>query len=133
MLPLHSTIHPVQPLHDAMQRCLLHGAMRGTGRALIFINEFEPNLNVDENTAHPLQVRLIRSIRKKNTAMQLLLFSATFNDAVKKFAMQIAPKANHLFVAKEQLSLDVIAQVGAEELEGFRGVGPRAMGWRGSE
>ena len=42
--------------------------------------------------------------------VQLLLFSATFNDIVKKFAMQIAPKANHLFVAKEELSLDVIAQ-----------------------
>ncbi|KAL6759166.1 P-loop containing nucleoside triphosphate hydrolase protein [Haematococcus lacustris] len=55
-------------------------------------------------------VRLIRSIRKKNPAMQLLLFSATFNDNVKQFAMQIAPKANHVFVAKEELSLDVIAQ-----------------------
>ena len=42
--------------------------------------------------------------------VQLLLFSATFNDIVKRFAMQIAPTANHLFVAKEQLSLDVIAQ-----------------------
>mmetsp|Transcript_26815 Transcript_26815/g.58465 ORF Transcript_26815/g.58465 Transcript_26815/m.58465 type:complete len:483 (+) Transcript_26815:39-1487(+) len=55
-------------------------------------------------------VRLIKSIRKKNPKVQLLLFSATFNDNVKKFAMQIAPKANHLFVAKEELSLDVIAQ-----------------------
>ena len=42
--------------------------------------------------------------------VQLLLFSATFNDTVKRFAMQIAPTANHLFVAKEELSLDVIAQ-----------------------
>ena len=42
--------------------------------------------------------------------VQLLLFSATFNDTVKKFAMSIAPKANHVFVAKEELSLDVIAQ-----------------------
>lgn len=42
--------------------------------------------------------------------VQLLLFSATFNDNVKNFAMQISPQANHVFVAKEQLSLDVIAQ-----------------------
>jgi len=42
--------------------------------------------------------------------VQLLLFSATFNDIVKRFAMQIAPSANHVFVAKEELSLDVIAQ-----------------------
>jgi len=41
---------------------------------------------------------------------QLLLFSATFNDIVRRFAMQIAPSANHMFVAKEELSLDVIAQ-----------------------
>lgn len=42
--------------------------------------------------------------------VQLLLFSATFNDVVRRFAMQIAPSANHVFVAKEELSLDVIAQ-----------------------
>lgn len=44
------------------------------------------------------------------TQVQLLLFSATFNEHIKRFAMQIAPRANHLFVAKEELSLDVIAQ-----------------------
>ncbi len=55
-------------------------------------------------------VRLIKAIRRKNPSVQLLLFSATFNDSIKKFAMQIAPRANHLFVAKEELSLDVIAQ-----------------------
>lgn len=54
--------------------------------------------------------RLIKSIKKKNPDVQLLLFSATFNDSIKRFAMQIAPEANHLFVAKEELSLDVIAQ-----------------------
>lgn len=42
--------------------------------------------------------------------MQLLLFSATFNDVVKRFANQIAPTANTVFVKKEELSLDVIAQ-----------------------
>ncbi|KAF5835369.1 P-loop containing nucleoside triphosphate hydrolase protein [Dunaliella salina] len=55
-------------------------------------------------------VRLIKNIRKKNPRAQLLLFSATFNDVVRRFAMQIAPSANHVFVAKEELSLDVIAQ-----------------------
>lgn len=34
-------------------------------------------------------VRLIKSIRKKNPGVQLLLFSATFNEPVKKFAMQV--------------------------------------------
>mmetsp|Transcript_9 Transcript_9/g.14 ORF Transcript_9/g.14 Transcript_9/m.14 type:complete len:487 (+) Transcript_9:158-1618(+) len=55
-------------------------------------------------------VRLIKGIRKKNPAVQLLLFSATFNETVKRFAMQISPGANHVFVAKEELSLDVIKQ-----------------------
>ncbi len=55
-------------------------------------------------------VRLIKTIRKKNPALQLLLFSATFNDHIKAFAMKIAPTANHVFVPREELSLDVIKQ-----------------------
>lgn len=55
-------------------------------------------------------VRMIKNIRRANPAVQLLLFSATFNEMVKRFAMQIAPRANHVFVQKEQLSLDVIQQ-----------------------
>ena len=42
--------------------------------------------------------------------VQLLLFSATFNDTVRGFAKQIAPTANEVLVPKEELSLDVIAQ-----------------------
>jgi ATP-dependent RNA helicase DDX19/DBP5 len=55
-------------------------------------------------------VRLIRTIRKKNPQVQLLLFSATFNEKIKHFAIKIAPMANQVFVPKEQLSLDVIKQ-----------------------
>eukprot|EP00879_Flechtneria_rotunda_P015545 GHRR01016256.1.p1 GENE.GHRR01016256.1~~GHRR01016256.1.p1 ORF type:complete len:459 (+),score=143.72 GHRR01016256.1:226-1602(+) len=55
-------------------------------------------------------VRLIKTIRKKNPEVQLLLFSATFNDKVKEFAIRIAPNANQVFVPKEELSLDVISQ-----------------------
>eukprot|EP00878_Enallax_costatus_P015357 GHUV01016085.1.p1 GENE.GHUV01016085.1~~GHUV01016085.1.p1 ORF type:complete len:457 (+),score=103.79 GHUV01016085.1:581-1951(+) len=55
-------------------------------------------------------VRLIKTIRKKNPEVQLLLFSATFNDRVKDFAIRIAPNANQVFVPKEELSLDVISQ-----------------------
>ena len=42
--------------------------------------------------------------------MQLLLFSATFNDKVRSFATKIAPSANTVLVPKESLSLDVISQ-----------------------
>jgi superfamily II DNA/RNA helicase len=41
-------------------------------------------------------VRLIKTIRRKNPAVQLLLFSATYNDKVKEFAMRIAPNANQV-------------------------------------
>ena len=57
-----------------------------------------------------LAVRLIKTIRKKNPATQLLLFSATFNEKVKQFAIKIAPMGNQVFVPKEKLSLDVIKQ-----------------------
>lgn len=41
-------------------------------------------------------VRLIKTIRRKNPEVQLLLFSATYNDKVKEFAMRIAPNANQV-------------------------------------
>jgi hypothetical protein len=41
-------------------------------------------------------VRLIKTIRKKNPSVQLLLLSATYNDKVKAFAMRIAPSANQV-------------------------------------
>lgn len=41
---------------------------------------------------------------------QVLFFSATFNDKVRDFTVKIAPKANQVFVKKEELSLDVIKQ-----------------------
>ncbi|KAI8463732.1 MAG: P-loop containing nucleoside triphosphate hydrolase protein [Monoraphidium minutum] len=55
-------------------------------------------------------VRLIKTARKRNPGLQLLLFSATFNEKIKNFAIRIAPKANQVFVPKESLSLDVIKQ-----------------------
>eukprot|EP00877_Chromochloris_zofingiensis_P006155 jgi/Chrzof1/1793/Cz10g21100.t1 len=55
-------------------------------------------------------VRMIKTIRKRSPNVQLLLFSATFNDKVKSFAQKIAPQANQVFVPKEELSLDVISQ-----------------------
>ncbi|CAI7779445.1 unnamed protein product [Closterium sp. NIES-53] len=41
---------------------------------------------------------------------QILLFSATFNERVKRFAQRVVPSANQVYVPKEQLSLDVIKQ-----------------------
>lgn len=55
-------------------------------------------------------VRMIKQLRTANPAIQILLFSATFNERVKRFATKILPDANQVFVPKEELSLDVIKQ-----------------------
>lgn len=47
-----------------------------------------------------ITVRLIKTIRRKNPEVQLLLFSATYNDKVKEFAMRIAPNANQVWCDK---------------------------------
>ena len=53
---------------------------------------------------------IFAEVRKFNKKVQVLLFSATFNDAVKDFALRQVPNANQIFLAKEDLSLDVIKQ-----------------------
>jgi ATP-dependent RNA helicase DDX19/DBP5 len=55
-------------------------------------------------------VRMIKTLRHANPDIQILLFSATFNERVKKFATKVVPNANQVFVPKEDLSLDVIKQ-----------------------
>ncbi|XP_024381220.1 DEAD-box ATP-dependent RNA helicase 38 [Physcomitrium patens] len=55
-------------------------------------------------------LRLWRDINRSGKSCQVLLFSATFSEKVKSFAMKTIPKANYIFVEKEQLSLDVIRQ-----------------------
>lgn len=55
-------------------------------------------------------MRIIQYIIKNNGGCQVLFFSATFNDKVKEFTVKIAPRANQVFVKKEELSLDVIKQ-----------------------
>lgn len=55
-------------------------------------------------------VRMIKHLRGANPALQVLLFSATFNDRIRRFAEKIVPGANKVFVPKEELSLDVIKQ-----------------------
>lgn len=58
-------------------------------------------------------VRMIREVKKNKAEdqVQILLFSATFDDTIKQFANDIVGgKANQVFLEKEQLSLDVIKQ-----------------------
>lgn len=53
---------------------------------------------------------IIRDIRKTSPHVQVLFFSATFNEKVKKFAHKQVPNANNVFIKKEELSLDRIKQ-----------------------
>ncbi len=56
-------------------------------------------------------VRMIQTLRKEAAGVQILLFSATFSERVRNFALKIVgPEANQVFVPKEELSLDVIKQ-----------------------
>lgn len=55
-------------------------------------------------------VRLIKQLRAAVPDIQILLFSATFNEEVKRFATKVVPGANQVFIPKEDLSLDVIKQ-----------------------
>jgi ATP-dependent RNA helicase DDX19/DBP5 len=43
---------------------------------------------------------LIKTIRRRNPEVQLLLFSATYNDQIKQFAMRIAPQANQVSLCR---------------------------------
>lgn len=54
--------------------------------------------------------RVINQIRKEAPRIQILLFSATFEEQVKRFAAKTVPNANQVFIPKEELSLDVIKQ-----------------------
>jgi ATP-dependent RNA helicase DDX19/DBP5 len=70
----------------------------------------EADQMLDQDGFQDDSLRLWRDINKSGGNCQVLLFSATFSDKVKSFAMKTIPKANYIFVEKEQLSLDVIRQ-----------------------
>uniref|UniRef100_A0A383VSD2 RNA helicase n=1 Tax=Tetradesmus obliquus TaxID=3088 RepID=A0A383VSD2_TETOB len=55
-------------------------------------------------------VRLVKTVRKRSPQVQLLLFSASFNDRVKDFASRVAPSASQVFVPQQKLSLEVFRQ-----------------------
>lgn len=53
---------------------------------------------------------LMARLNQANPRVQILLFSATFSDDVKSFAMRTVRDANMVFLEKEKLSLDKIKQ-----------------------
>ncbi len=60
-------------------------------------------------------LKILKYIRDGRATFQVLLFSATFSDTVRKFAEKlVGPTANKVFVPREVLSLDVIKQYRVE-------------------
>ncbi|CAM8910272.1 unnamed protein product [Rhodiola kirilowii] len=55
-------------------------------------------------------LQIMETIERSNNRCQVLLFSATFNEAVKNFITMVVKDHNQLFVEKEELSLDAIKQ-----------------------
>jgi ATP-dependent RNA helicase DDX19/DBP5 len=54
--------------------------------------------------------KILKHLSMNAKAWQVLLFSATFNEAVKSFATKVVPNANQIFIPATELSLDVIKQ-----------------------
>ena len=54
--------------------------------------------------------KILKHLQMSARNWQVLLFSATFNDAVKSFATKVVPNANQIFLPAHELSLDVIKQ-----------------------
>ncbi|KAJ8754001.1 hypothetical protein K2173_001899 [Erythroxylum novogranatense] len=55
-------------------------------------------------------LRIMKDIERSNTKCQVLLFSATFDEAVKNFVSRTVKDYNQLFVKKEELSLQSVKQ-----------------------
>eukprot|EP00210_Caulerpa_lentillifera_P008418 g8030.t1 len=59
--------------------------------------------------------RLVRDIKKASQDVQILLFSATYDDTIREFSLKLTGNnPNFVFLQKEQLSLDVIKQYRVE-------------------
>eukprot|EP00210_Caulerpa_lentillifera_P003694 g3527.t1 len=59
--------------------------------------------------------RLVRDAKRASREVQILLFSATYNDTIREFSLKLTgDNPNFVFLPKEQLSLDVIKQYKVE-------------------
>ncbi|KAJ6362647.1 hypothetical protein OIU78_002951 [Salix suchowensis] len=57
-----------------------------------------------------IPLRIMKDIQRFNSHCQVLLFSATFDEAVKNFVSKVVKDYNQLFVKKEDLSLESLKQ-----------------------
>eukprot|EP00271_Cylindrocystis_brebissonii_P010554 TRINITY_DN26761_c0_g1_i1.p1 TRINITY_DN26761_c0_g1~~TRINITY_DN26761_c0_g1_i1.p1 ORF type:complete len:554 (-),score=85.84 TRINITY_DN26761_c0_g1_i1:263-1924(-) len=70
----------------------------------------EADQMLDQDGFQDDSMRIMQNIRKATRHCQILLFSATFSEKVRRFAEEQVPRANKVLVPREELSLDVIKQ-----------------------
>ena len=71
---------------------------------------FDEADNMMDGGFRDTSIRLVKEVKKAAKGCQILLFSATFNDTVKEFALRQIPNASQIFLPREELSLDIIKQ-----------------------
>lgn len=117
------TEHVVIGTHGKLKSWVSRRAMPVDSVKILVFDEADEMLKTDAFASD--SVRLISTVRQAVSRrasggaaqsspavdpLQILLFSATFNEKVKAFALKVVPGANQVFVPREQLSLDVIKQ-----------------------
>ncbi len=85
---------------------LKHNELDPRGVAMFVADEADVMISRQGLGEHTLMVKA----KLTNPKLQVLLFSATFPTAVRKFAEKVAPKAVSITVKREELSLDAIKQ-----------------------
>lgn len=102
--------HVVIGTHGRLKSWMARRTLDVRAVKILVFDEADEMLKTDAFASD--SVRMITAVRQAvgGAGPQILLFSATFNDKVKAFAMKVVPGANQVFVPREDLSLDVIRQ-----------------------
>lgn len=91
-----------------IKKWINHRRLSTRGLKILVFDEADHMLSDDGFKDDSL--RIIKDIEKSTSKCQVLLFSATFNETVKAFVSRVIRDGNHMFVKKEELSLDVVKQ-----------------------
>eukprot|EP00884_Botryococcus_braunii_P018155 jgi/Botrbrau1/5022/Bobra.0396s0036.1 len=94
--------------HGKLKNWMMKRILQTKNIRILVFDEADEMLKTDAFASD--SVRMINQLRAGNPDLQILLFSATFNEQVKGFAMKVVKDANQVFVPREQLSLEVIKQ-----------------------
>jgi len=109
------TDHVVIGTHGRLKAWMARRVMSVAAMRVLVFDEADEMLKTDAFASD--SVRMITTVRQAvagpggtGSPLQILLFSATFNEKVKAFALRVVPDANQVFVPTSDLSLDVIKQ-----------------------